>query len=426
MLKAVSLSVVMMIWIGLLVLSGCRNQEEFRDTAVFPAESTAESASVAAVTDSADSADFIPDGVLSQHGFVTLWTKRATEGPFHSCYFLPEGIFAITRPKPGSSSWRLIRYNLKDGLPMWFYDLDEPLKYSPVAYRYGPTPEGRKPDELFILQKDVIRCLDLQYGAEMWRIQLPFSVSCAPIVDELQYYIGSLDRRIYAMFKNKPFEVWNYITGGEVISPGTIGYGGQIYFTSTDKSVYRLEPNKGWVNGKSWFFNSGGRILGSPVFFSRWVFVGSTDFKLYCFEVDGTIAWQFPVEAAINSTPVVMSFRPDKPIVFCISQDKFRGQERKVLWAIDAQSGKELWHRQNIRQVVGIGRQAVYLIPEGSSGRQILAVDAVKGDEITSLSLGYFEFVPTNDADHGTNLKSRGILYLISKNGFMQAIQEKL
>jgi len=371
--------------------------------------------------------DFISDELLTQHGLKTLWTKGATEGAFHSCHLLPEGIFAVARPQPGSSNWRLIRYNLETGLQMWFYDLDEPLKYPPVTYRYGPMPEGRVPDELYILQKDVIRCLDLQYGAEMWRIQLPFSVSCAPVVDERRYYIGSLDRKIYAMLKNRPYEDWTYITGGEIKSPGCIGQGGQVYFTSTDRGVYRLEPSKGYVHGKSWAFPTGGRILGSPVFFSRWIFVGSTDFKLYSLEVDGVSSWQFPVEAAINATPVVMSFRPDKPLVFCISSEQNQGRTKRILWAVDAQSGKEQWHKEDIQQVVAIGRKVVYLRPDGKGrSTQILAVDALTGKEVTSLPVEQFDIIPTNDAKHGTDPNLRGRFVLISKRGYMQAVREEL
>jgi hypothetical protein len=41
------------------------------------------------------------------------------------------------------------------------------------------------------------------------------------------------------------------------------------------------------------------------------------------------------------------------------------------------------------------------------------------------LPVDSFDFIPLNDADHGTNPKARGIIYLISKTGFMQAIREK-
>ncbi len=382
-------------------------------------------ASASAVPEAARAAGgpAIGEEALSEHGFVPLWTKQPTEGPFRDVFLLPEGIFAVVRPVANSTAWRLIRYKLEDGLPMWIYELEEPLKFPPAAYHYGPSEEPR-PDELYILQKDVVRCLDLKYGAEMWRIPLSFPVSCGPVVDETQYYIGSLDRKIYAMPKKKPYRSWLYITGGEIKSPGTIGSNGELYFTSVDKSVYRLEPASGWVAGKSWSFATGGRILGSPVFFSRWVIVGSNDFKLYSFEVDGTHAWEFPAESAIIGTPTVMSLRPDKPLAFCMSRDERRGREKNMLWALDAKTGERLWQRDHAEKVVGIGRRAVYVLTE-SGGRRILTLDALKGEELSSLPVDSFDFVPTNDAQHGTNPKARGVIYLISKTGFMQAILEK-
>ncbi len=368
----------------------------------------------------------IPDDVLADRGFTTLWTKQPMEGAFRSVQLLPEGIFAVTGRRE-ERTLRLVRYSLENGLPLWSYALDETLDHPPVAFHYAVGGESRPPDELFILQKDVLRCLDLQYGAEMWRLRLPFSVSCAPAVDEKNFYIGSYNRRIFAYPKNRGVELWPFVTGGEVKNAGAIGSAGQIYFTSTDKSVYRLEPVNGFMRGKSWTYQTGGRLIGSPVFFSRWVYVGSTDFKLYAFEVDGTRAWDFPAEAPIVQTPVVMSFRPDKPIVFCVSEDDRRGDEKRVAWALDARTGTELWRRPQVQQVVAVGRRAVYLISDQRAGgeRRLVGVDALKGEELVSLPLGSFDIVPTNDADHGMNPRARGTIYLISKTGHMQAIREK-
>jgi outer membrane protein assembly factor BamB len=366
----------------------------------------------------------IPEQVLADRGFLQLWTKSPTEGAFLSAYFLPEGIFAVTRAAGNGTGYRLVRYNLETGLPLWSFAMEEPLRYPPAAYKYPIPGEPRRPDELYILQKDVIHCLDLQYGVALWKKRLPFSVSCAPVVDERQYYIGSMDRRVYAMGKDKEYVTWPYITGGEIKSPGTVGSSGQLYFTSEDKCVYRLEPDMGWVAGRSWKYETGGRILGSPVFYSRWLVVGSADFKFYNFEVDGTPAWQFPTESPIYGTPVVMSLRPEKALAFCISQDDRRGQEKKIAWCVDLKTGEKQWQKDPIDQVVTIGKKSVYLLSSPPE-RKLIAVDAVKGTEVTSLPVEGFDVIPTNDADHGTNPKQRGTIYLISKTGFMQAIQEK-
>src|SRR5687767_11079351 len=116
----------------------------------------------------------VPESVLAERGLMTLWTKEpaANEGAVRSVFLLREGLFAVTRPDPEARSWRLIRYELETGLPKWFYELEEPLDHPPVAYHYGPSGTGPRPDELYIIQKDVLRCLDLQYGADMWRVRM--------------------------------------------------------------------------------------------------------------------------------------------------------------------------------------------------------------------------------------------------------------
>ena len=412
------------IFLGLVLtgaLAACQGQE--RGNVTPGAGTTGESsASLAAPA-------VISDEVLADHGFVSLWTKMpsAAEGRFVSAFLTPDGIFAVARPKPDSSLWRLFRYSRDNGLPLWVYEIEEPLRQPPVSYRYTTPSATRRSDELYFLQKDVMYCLDLKYGAVLWKVSLPFPVSSAPVVDETQYYLGSYDRRIYAMGKSKPYAAWSYITGGEVKAPGAVGASGQLYFASTDKSVYRLEAASGWVTGKSWNYATGGRLLGSPVFFSRWLFVGSTDFKLYSLEVDGTTNWQFPVEAPILTAPLVLSFRPDKPLALCVAFDDRPGQEKKTAWVVDAKTGERQWQRDGIDSVITVGKKAIYLLSSANApgGRRIVAVDALKGDELTSLPVDGFDIIPVNDADHGTNVKARGTIFLISRTGLMQAIQEK-
>ena len=371
---------------------------------------------------------FLSSEDLNERGFTSLWTKQpsAMEGPSQSVSLLPDGIFAVTRPSPEKRSWSLVRYGTDNGLPQWYYTLDEPLEHAPVTYRYPAGGVVARPDEVYILQKDMIRCLDLPNGSEMWRKQLPFPVSSGPVVDETQYYLGSYDRRIYALTKVNSIERWLFVTGGEIRAPGTVGGTGELYFASTDKSVVRLEPSTGWVNNRSWRFHTGGRLAGSPVFFSRWIFVGSTDFKLYCFEVDGTRAWDFPAQASIEETPTVISFRPDKPLVLCISKSERSGTPARVGWAIDAKTGKEVWRRENVSKVVGVGRKAIYVLVKDPGGPQkIVAVDALQGGDLFSIPMGSFDWALTNDADHGMNSRARGILYLASRTGAIQAIREK-
>jgi outer membrane protein assembly factor BamB len=122
-----------------------------------------------------------------------------------------------------------------------------------------------------------------------------------------------------------------------------------------------------------------------------------------------------------------MSLRPDKPLAVCIAQDDRGGQEKKVAWAVDAKTGERQWQRDDTESVITVGKKAVYLLadPKVAGGRKIVSVDALKGEELTSLPVDGFDIIPLNDADHGTNAKARGIIFLISRSGAMQAIQEK-
>ena len=78
--------------------------------------------------------------------------------------------------------------------------------------------------------------------------------------------------------------LWEFETGGSVLSSPAIGSDGTVYVGSLDKKLYALSGKTG---DKLWEFETGDRVLSSPAIGSDGtVYVGSNDNKLYAIKTD--------------------------------------------------------------------------------------------------------------------------------------------
>ncbi len=78
--------------------------------------------------------------------------------------------------------------------------------------------------------------------------------------------------------------LWEFITGGGVDSSPAIGSDGTVYVGSLDKKLYAIHGKTG---GKLWGFETGSDVQSSPAIGSDGtVYVGSDDDKLYSIKTD--------------------------------------------------------------------------------------------------------------------------------------------
>ncbi len=78
--------------------------------------------------------------------------------------------------------------------------------------------------------------------------------------------------------------IWEFETGGLVFSSPAIGPDGTVYVGSFDKKLYAINGKTGV---KLWEFNTGGYVWSSPAIGSDGtVYVGSYDNKLYAIKTD--------------------------------------------------------------------------------------------------------------------------------------------
>lgn len=133
--------------------------------------------------------------------------------------------------------------------------------------------------------------------------------------------------------------VWNVTVGGAVGSPGFSN--GYLYLGSTDGNVYCLNASNGakvWnytteynSNGPSHGYRWGNAVT-DPAIAYGYVYVGSSDFDVYCLDASkGTQIWNYTTKAEVYSSPVVAGG--------CVLAGSYDGN----VYCLNATSGSEIW-----------------------------------------------------------------------------------
>ncbi len=116
-------------------------------------------------------------------------------------------------------------------------------------------------------------------------------------------YVGSGDRRVYALSLFSGDLLWSFATGGVVYCSPAISPEGVVYVGSYDNSVYALHGDSGSL---LWKYTTGGSVFSSPTIdpVSGAVYVGSADYSLYALDGDtGHLLWHFATNGPVYGSP---------------------------------------------------------------------------------------------------------------------------
>jgi outer membrane protein assembly factor BamB len=150
-----------------------------------------------------------------------------------------------------------------------------------------------------------------------WSYETGNAVWSSPAVANGKVFIGSYDKKVYALEektsdeeweeksekeRKQEREVWKFETGGCVESSPFVA-DGKIFIGSWDHKVYALDEETGNL---IWSYKTGGEVCSSPMVANGTVFVGSNDHKVYALsEEDGKLIWEFETDDAVYSSPTV-------------------------------------------------------------------------------------------------------------------------
>eukprot|EP00947_MAST-08B_sp_MAST-8B-sp1_P002389 g2389.t1 len=210
--------------------------------------------------------------------------------------------------------------------------------------------------------------------------------------DDKTVFVGSNDKKLYAVNVADGTKKWEFVTGRDVwSSPALSSDDKTVFVGSNDYKLYAINVADGT---KKWEFVTGGSVRSSPTLSSddKTVFVGSYDYKLYAINVaDGTKKWEFVTGNSVSSSPALSS---DDKTVFVGSYDT-------KLYAINIADGTKKWEFVT----GGVVRSSPALSSDdktvfvGSDDNNLYAINVADGTK-------KWEFVAGNDVESSPALSS--------------------
>lgn len=162
-----------------------------------------------------------------------------------------------------------------------------------------------------------------------------------PIVAEGKVFFGADDGRFFALNAPDATTAWKAQLDGAVFH--TAAYGdGVVVVPCMDHNVYGLSAADGT---EVWRVTTGAGVSAAPLIVNGTVFVGSRDGNFYAIRLaDGNVLWTYRALAKDAADPftgaaIVQPAASDGSVV-CF------GAENMYFYALDAQTGRELWRKQ--------------------------------------------------------------------------------
>ncbi len=147
-----------------------------------------------------------------------------------------------------------------------------------------------------------------------------------PVVAQDRVYFASGNGKVYALDADG-YEKWVFETGDKIWSTPAID-GNTLFIGSFDKKLYALNATDG---SKKWTFETEGAIVATPLVDNNTAYIGSFDRYLYAVDaVNGNLKWKFMAGSWFWAKPVIYN-----NVVYAASLDG-------KVYALDAGKGDKL------------------------------------------------------------------------------------
>jgi len=309
---------------------------------------------------------------------------------------------------------------LRDGFVHWICQPDKSIE---TAY-----PPAFSKDAVMIVSDNRILRIDRASGELVCVFNPGLPISARPVLrnwvqigDTIPViYAPSYDGRVWSMQVRKvetemenpvpgqpPIKIVRYApsrgwsTGtprgkGQILAPLSAAGGGFIYACTTNGYIMGLKESTG---RPAWRLETQGQVEKGVSISKDRLYFGSSDFKLYCVNrLSGEKLWTLPTGSVVRARPLADAAAK---LVVSISQ----GQG---LFGVETDKGRKLWQNKDVRQILGIGKKAVYAV---SRKGQLLALDKKTGQPVWRSAMAGFRTVFPNDAQYE---KAEQPLYLMA------------
>jgi hypothetical protein len=171
-----------------------------------------------------------------------------------------------------------------------------------LQFRYGTAHRGFNPYEN-ILSSSTVAGLQ---GA--WNYSTGGIWFSSPAIANGILYMGSLDKKLYALNADTGALKWSYTTGGplDYSSPAVALAKGLVFVGSNNGKLYALNADTGAFK---WSYTTGGPLVySSPAVANGVVYVGSNDGNVYALNaVSGASLWSAFTGSEVGSSPAVVN-----------------------------------------------------------------------------------------------------------------------
>jgi len=177
----------------------------------------------------------------------------------------------------------------------------------------------------------------------VWKYMTAGAVMSSPSIENGILYIGSQDKKIYAIDAWSGIKVWDFTTLGTIESSAAVA-NGKVFVGSDDGYVYSLDAYNGKLLWKKYVGGdlpktSGAAVMlrSSPAVVGNRVFIGSVNGNIYALNTDnGATIWTFETRGPITSSPTIAD-----GAVYITSEEPEVG----VLYKLDADGGGLIWQK---------------------------------------------------------------------------------
>ena len=197
-----------------------------------------------------------------------------------------------------------------------------------------------------------------------WSYATGGEVSSSPVVAGGVVYVGSADKKLYALDAATGARIWSYATAGAVYSSPAVS-GGVVYVGSDDKKIYAINTADGTLR---WSYLTGGKLATAAALVADGLVVmGSRDGNVYALDQDtGTLEWSYNTWAVWGAAAISGS-------------TVYVGSDQSKVFALDAATGDLIWSAGTggrVRSGVTVSGTSVFV---GADDDRVYAFDAATG-----------------------------------------------
>ncbi len=236
----------------------------------------------------------------------------------------------------------------------------------------------------------MIYALGAKDGKEVWRFKTGGRVMSCPTFDGPYLYALSDDGYLYKLDRRSAKLVWKFDTHGGAVArefpsatSATYDYltsaatvaDGTVFIGSADKKLYAVDADTGQ---EKWHFDTKGIVRSTPAVAAGLVFIGSYDHNVYAVDArTGVLRWQHDTLKEVVSSPLV------------VDGTVYIGSRSSDLFAFDAATGKVKWKffywSSWVESSARVRDGNLYI---GSSDyQQLFAIDARTGKRVWNVNL---------------------------------------